>query len=37
VLDPTGDSDDDILKAAKFCPVQAILLANEATGKKLFP
>jgi ferredoxin len=37
VIDPHGDSDEDVLKAARFCPVQAILLADEATGKKIFP
>ena len=37
ILDPHGDGDDAVLKAAKFCPVQAILLADEATGKKIFP
>lgn len=37
ILDPQGDGDDAILKAAKFCPVQAILLTDEATGKKIFP
>lgn len=37
VLDPRGDGDEAILKAAKFCPVQAILLADEASGKKIFP
>ena len=37
VLDPRGDNDETILKAAKFCPVQAILLDDEATGKRVFP
>ena len=37
ILDPHGDKDEDILKAARFCPVQAILLADEATGKKILP
>jgi ferredoxin len=37
VLDPKGDSDEVILKAAKFCPVQAILLDDEESGKKIFP
>jgi ferredoxin len=37
VLDPKGDSDETILKAAKFCPVQAILLEDEESGKKIFP
>jgi ferredoxin len=37
VLDPHGDGDDDIMKAAKLCPVQAILLDDEESGKKIFP
>jgi ferredoxin len=37
ILDPKGDSDETILKAAKFCPVQAILLDNEESGKRIFP
>ncbi|HEY7165485.1 MAG TPA: ferredoxin [Candidatus Binatia bacterium] len=37
LLDPKGDSDEDILKAAKFCPKLAIILEDEATGKRLFP
>ena len=37
VLDPKGDSDETILKAAKFCPVQAILLEDEESVKKIFP
>ena len=37
VLDPHGDSDADILKAAKFCQVQAILPEDEQTGKKILP
>jgi ferredoxin len=37
VLDPKGDSDETILKAAKFCPAQAILLDDVATGKRIFP
>jgi ferredoxin len=37
VLDPKGDSDETILKAAKFCPVQAIILEDEESGKKIFP
>ena len=37
VLDPKGDSDEDILKAAKACPELAIILEDEATGKQIFP
>ena len=37
ILDPKGDSDEDIMKAAKFCPKLAIALEDETTGAKLFP
>jgi ferredoxin len=37
VLDPHGDGDADILKAAKFCPVQAILLEDEPSEKTILP
>ena len=37
VTDPKGDSDEEILKAAKLCPKTAILLEDEETGKKIFP
>ena len=37
VLDPKGDSDEDIMKAAKFCPKVAIMLEDEASGERLFP
>ena len=37
VLDPKGDSDADILKAAKFCPKLAIALEDENTGARIFP
>ena len=37
VIDPKGDSDDEILKAAKLCPTTAIILEDEETGKKIFP
>ena len=37
VLDPKGDSDEDILKAAKACPELAIILQDEASGKQIFP
>ena len=37
VLDPEGDSDEDILKAAKACPELAIILADAASGKQIFP
>jgi ferredoxin len=37
VLDPKGDSDENILKAAKLCPTAAIILEDENTGKRIFP
>jgi ferredoxin len=37
VIDPKGDSDEEILKAAKFCPKLAIALEDENTGTRLFP
>ena len=37
VIDPKGDSDQNILKAAKLCPTAAIILEDENTGKKIFP
>ena len=37
VVDPKGDGDEEITKAAKFCPALAILLDDETTGKRIFP
>jgi ferredoxin len=37
VLDPKGDSDEDILKAARACPELAIILEDETSGKQIFP
>ena len=37
VIDPKGDSNQDILKAAHVCPTKAIILEDEATGKRIFP
>jgi len=37
VIDPKGDSDEKVLLAAKVCPTKAIILAEEETGKKIFP
>jgi ferredoxin len=37
VLDPKGDSDEDILKAAKMCPKLAIALEDESSGARFFP
>jgi ferredoxin len=37
VIDPKGDSDEKILLAARICPTKAIVLHEEANGKKIFP
>ena len=37
VIDSKGDTDERILLAAKVCPVKAILLEEEESGKKIFP
>lgn len=37
VVDPHGDSDDEILKAAKMCPTLAIILDDEQNGARIFP
>lgn len=37
VIDPRGDSDQDILHAAMVCPTKAIILEDEETGKRIFP
>ena len=37
VVDPAGDSDELILKAAKACPKLAIALEHETTGERIFP
>ncbi|MCH6545367.1 MAG: ferredoxin [Deltaproteobacteria bacterium] len=37
VIDPNGDTDEKILFAAKLCPVKAIFLEEDGTGKRIFP
>jgi len=37
VINPKGADDETILLAAQACPVRAILLYNEETGKQIFP
>ena len=37
VIDPTGDTDQKILLAARVCPTKAIILEDEETGKRIFP
>lgn len=36
IIDPDGDNFQDILDAAKSCPVKAIILKDK-TGKQIFP
>ena len=37
VIDPKGDTDERIILAAKVCPVKAIILEEEGSGKQIFP
>lgn len=37
VTDPEGDPPENVLCAAKNCPVDAITLTETATGKKVWP
>lgn len=37
VIDSSGDSEENILKAARFCPTQAIILEDEKSGKRIYP
>lgn len=37
VIDPTGDDDDAVFAAAQGCPVDAIVLIDEATGERVWP
>jgi ferredoxin len=37
VIDPKGDSDEDIIKAARMCPTLAIALEDETSGARVFP
>jgi ferredoxin len=37
ILDPKGESDAEILKAAKLCPKLAIALEDESSGARIFP
>jgi len=37
VIDPTADSDEKIVLAAKICPTKAISLEEEGSGRKIFP
>ncbi len=37
VVDPSGADDDTIKMAAEACPVKAIILIDEETGKQVYP
>lgn len=37
VLDPSGNDDDTIVRAAKSCPYKVITLIDEATGAPVYP
>jgi ferredoxin len=37
VVDPAGDNEELILKAAKACPKLAIALEHETSGERIFP
>jgi ferredoxin len=37
VINPTGAGDQNILAAARSCPVKAITVVDESTGEHLFP
>jgi len=37
VIDPHGADDETIKLAAEACPVRAIILIDEKTGKRIYP
>ena len=37
VRDPEGSSDEEILQAAQVCPVDAIILTDIESGRKIWP
>lgn len=37
VINPKGEDDEKILLAAEACPVKAIFLYDEETGKQIYP
>jgi len=37
VVDPAGDTEENILEAAENCPVSAIFVEDAHTGERLFP
>ena len=37
VIDARAESDETIMLTAKLCPTKAIILEEDATGKRIFP
>ncbi len=37
VVDPTGDTEEQVVDAAEQCPMSAITVADAETGRRLFP
>ncbi len=37
VIDPDGDSRENVLEAAESCPVSAITVVDAESGEQLFP
>ncbi len=37
VIEPVGDIRDDILEAARACPLDIITVIDEETGEQLYP
>ena len=37
VIDARAESDEKIMLTAKLCPTKAIILEEDATGKRIFP
>lgn len=37
ILDPRGDSDEVIMKAARACPKLAIIVEDQTSGARIFP
>jgi ferredoxin len=37
IVDPKGNDDETIRLAAEACPVRAIILSDEGTGKQIYP
>lgn len=37
VVDPYGDTEENLFAAAKSCPVNAIIIENKETGRQEYP